>query len=198
MLTFKGRKEDMRLVRGQGQYSSDWNLPGQLHACFLRADRAHAIIRSIDAAAAKRMDGVVVVLDGNDIADAGMRTLPPTVPYAGRDGARILMPERPALARERVRYVGEEIVAVIAETVRQAMDATEQISVEYDDLPPVIGFDAAERIRQHFAGERVYIPRSAADERARRDADIRDRMAAGESVASIARGESRKMSALGT
>jgi carbon-monoxide dehydrogenase large subunit len=143
MLTFRGRKEDMRLVRGQGQYSSDWNLPGQLHACFLRADRGHAMIRSIDAEAAKRMDGVVAVLDGRDIADAGMRTLPPTVPYAGRDGARILMPERPALARERVRYVGEEVVVVIAETVRQAMDATEQISVEYDDLPAVIGFDAA-------------------------------------------------------
>jgi carbon-monoxide dehydrogenase large subunit len=143
MLTFRGRKEDMRLVRGQGQYSSDWNLPGQLHACFLRADRGHAMIRSIDAEAAKRMDGVVAVLDGRDIADAGMRTLPPTVPYAGRDGTRILMPERPALARERVRYVGEEIVVVIAETVRQAMDATEQISVEYDDLPAVIGFDAA-------------------------------------------------------
>jgi carbon-monoxide dehydrogenase large subunit len=143
MLTFKGRKEDMRLVRGQGHYSSDWNLPGQLHARFLRADRGHAMIRSIDAEAAKRMDGVVAVLDGRDIADAGMRTLPPTVPYAGRDGARILMPERPALARERVRYVGEEVVVVIAETVRQAMDATEQISVEYEDLPAVIGFDAA-------------------------------------------------------
>jgi carbon-monoxide dehydrogenase large subunit len=143
MLTFKGRKEDMRLVRGQGQYSSDWNLPGQLHACFLRADRAHAIIRSIDAAAAKRMDGVVVVLDGNDIADAGMRTLPPTVPYTGRGGARILTPEHPSLARERVRYVGEEVVVVIAETIRQAMDATEEIYVDYDDLPPVIGFDAA-------------------------------------------------------
>ena len=64
MLTFKGRKEDKRLVRGQGHYSSDWNLPGQLHACFLRADHAHAVIRSIDAAAARRMDGVVAVLDG--------------------------------------------------------------------------------------------------------------------------------------
>ena len=143
MLTFKGRKEDKRLVRGQGHYSSDWNLPGQLHACFLRADHAHAVIRSIDAAAARRMDGVVAVLDGGDTADTGMSTLPPTVPYAGRDGARILMPERPALARERVRYVGEEIVVVIAETNRQAMDATEQIYVEYEDLPPVIGIDAA-------------------------------------------------------
>jgi carbon-monoxide dehydrogenase large subunit len=143
MLTFKGRKNDIRLVRGQGQYSSDWNMPGQLHACFLRADRAHAAIRSIDAAAAKSMDGVVAVLDRRDIADAGMRTLPPTVPYPGRGGARIPMPERPALARERVRYVGEEVAVVVAETVRQAMDATEQIYVEYDDLPPVIGFDAA-------------------------------------------------------
>src|SRR4029077_18848592 len=81
ILTFKGRKEALRLVRGQGHYTSDWNLPGQLHACFLRADRAHALIRSIDAEAAKRMAGVVAVLDSRDIADAGMRTLPPTVPY---------------------------------------------------------------------------------------------------------------------
>ena len=143
MLKFKGRKEDMRLVRGQGRYSSDWNLPDQLHAHFLRADRAHAAIRSIDTEAAKGMDGVVAVLTGEDIADAGMRTLPPTVPYTGRGGARILMPERPALARERVRHVGEEVVVVIAETASQAMDAVDLIYVEYDDLPPVIGIDGA-------------------------------------------------------
>jgi xanthine dehydrogenase molybdopterin-binding subunit B len=128
MLTFKGRKEDRRLVRGQGQYSSDWNLPGQLHACFLRADRAHAAIRSVDTAAAKRMAGVVAVLDGADLVGAGMHTLPPTMPYPGRDGARILMPERPALAHERVRYVGEEVVLVIAGTVRQAMDAADALT----------------------------------------------------------------------
>ncbi|HET6235632.1 MAG TPA: xanthine dehydrogenase family protein molybdopterin-binding subunit [Acetobacteraceae bacterium] len=143
MLTFKGRKEDMRLVRGQGQYSSDWNLPGQLHACFLRADHAHAAIRSVDTAAAKRIEGVVAVLDGADLVGAGMRTLPPTVPYVGRGGARILMPERPALAQERVRYVGEEVAVVIAETMRQAMDAAECINIEYDDLPAATGIDDA-------------------------------------------------------
>ncbi len=143
MLTFKGRKEDLRLVRGQGQYSSDWNLPDQLHACFVRADRAHAAIRSVDTAAAKRLEGVVAVLDGADLAGAGMRTLPPTVPYTGRGGTRILMPERPALAQDRVRYVGEEVAVVIAETARQAMDAAEAIIVEYDDLPAATGIDAA-------------------------------------------------------
>lgn len=143
MLKFNGRKEDMRLLRGNGMYSSDWNLPGQLHCHFLRADRAHAVIRSIDTEAAKGMDGVVSVLTGADVADAGMRTLPPTVPYTGRGGARILVPERPALARERVRYVGEEVAVVIAETVNQAVDAAEQIYVEYDDLPPVIGINGA-------------------------------------------------------
>src|SRR5262249_9035713 len=112
MLKFNGRKEDMRLVRGQGLYSSDWNLPDQLHAHFLRADRAHAVIRSIDTEAAKGMDGVVSVLTGADIADAGMSTLPPTVPYTGRGGARILVPERPALARDCVRHVGEEVVVI--------------------------------------------------------------------------------------
>ena len=89
------------------------------------------------------MDGVVAVLDGADLIGAGMRTLPPTVPYMGRGGARILMPERPALAQERVRYVGEEVAVVIAETVRQAMDAAECINIDYDDLPAATGIDVA-------------------------------------------------------
>lgn len=143
MLKFNGRKEDTRLLCGQGQYSSDLSLPGQLHGYFLRADRPHAAIRSIDTKAAKDMHGVASVLTGADIADAGMSTLPPTVPYTGRGGARILVPERPALARDRVRHVGEEVVLIIAETVHRAMDAAELIYVEYDDLPPVIGIDRA-------------------------------------------------------
>ena len=73
------------------------------------------------------MDGVVAVLDGGDTADTGMSTLPPTVPYAGRDGARILMPERPTLARERVRYAGEEVVVVLAETTGRPPTPAEHI-----------------------------------------------------------------------
>ncbi|MBV8912003.1 MAG: xanthine dehydrogenase family protein molybdopterin-binding subunit, partial [Acetobacteraceae bacterium] len=123
------------------RYTSDWSMPGQLHARFVRADRAHALIRSLDKQDAVQADGVVAVLDGADVA--GLRTLPPSVPYAGRGGARILVPQRPALARERVRYVGEEIAVVIAETPEQAGDAAELVSVEYEDLPVAATVEAA-------------------------------------------------------
>src|SRR5258707_9487693 len=103
-----GRREDQRLVTGQGRYSADWNLPGQLYASFRRADRAHARIRSIDKSAAEQSPGVVTVLTAPDLAAAGLRSVPPMMPFPGRGGAKILVPERPLLARDRVRFVGEE------------------------------------------------------------------------------------------
>ncbi len=140
---FKGRREDQRLVTGAGRYTADWNLPGQLYAVFLRADRAHAIIRSIDKSAAERAPGVVAVLTARDVADAGFRTLPPSAHFPGRGGMKCLVPERPVLATDRVRYVGEEVAVVVAETREQAADATELIEIDYQDLAPVIGFDIA-------------------------------------------------------
>ena len=141
MLPFSGRREDERLIQGRGRYTSDWTMPGQLHARFVRADRAHAKIRSVDKTAAEQAPGVVAVLDGSDVAD--LRTLPPSVPSPGRGGARILVPERPALASGRVRYVGEEVAVVLAETAQQAADAAELILVDYDDLEAVPGIEAA-------------------------------------------------------
>jgi carbon-monoxide dehydrogenase large subunit len=140
---FKGRREDARLVTGCGRYSDDWNLPGQLHASFRRSDRAHARIRSISTEAAKRVPDVVAVLTGGDIAGAGFRTLQPIVPFPGRGGKRILVPERPVLAQDRVRFVGEEMAVVIAQTRIAARDAADLIAVEFEELPPVIGFDDA-------------------------------------------------------
>lgn len=157
MPPFTGRREDPRLVQGQGRYTSDWNLPGQLHAKFRRADRAHAVIRAIDKRAATGAPGVIAVQHGEDLADAGLHTLPAAMFYPGRGGARILVPERPALARGHVRHVGEEVAVVIADTEHRATDAAELIEIAYDDLPAVVGFDralapGAPAIHPHIAG----------------------------------------------
>lgn len=140
---FSGRREDHRLVTGRGRYTNDVNLPGQLHAAFRRSDRAHAVLRSIDKTAAERVPGVVAVLTGADVADVAFHDLPPIVPFPGRGGQRALVPARPILARDRVRFVGEEVALVIAETRAAAIDAAELIDVQFDDVPVVIGFDAA-------------------------------------------------------
>lgn len=140
---FKGRREDPRLVTGQGRFSNDWNLPGQVHAAFKRADRAHAVIKAIDTTAAKASPGVVAVLTGRDVADAGFTTIPPIHPPPGRGGQSILVPQRPVLARERVRFAGEEVAVVVAETAAAARDAADLIEVEYEDLPVLIGVDNA-------------------------------------------------------
>ncbi|MGH7089141.1 MAG: xanthine dehydrogenase family protein molybdopterin-binding subunit, partial [Stellaceae bacterium] len=142
-ISFKGRREDQRLVTGAGRYTNDWNLPRQAHAVFLRADRAHARIRGIDLNTARRAPGVVAVFTGRDIADAGFLTLAPSAHFPGRGGMKCIVPERPILARERVRFMGEEVAVVVAETRNQAADAAELIEVDYEDLPPVIGFDNA-------------------------------------------------------
>ncbi len=140
---FKGRREDQRLVTGAGRYTADWNLPGQLYAVFCRADRAHAVIRTVDTSAAARAPGVVAVFAGSDVADAGFHTLPPLAHFPGRGGMHLIVPERPVLAQGRVRYAGEEVAVVIAQTREEAADAAELIAVDYEDLPAVIGFDAA-------------------------------------------------------
>jgi carbon-monoxide dehydrogenase large subunit len=140
---FRGRREDMRLLTGRGRYTADHDLPDQLYAVFRRADRAHAIIRKIDTGAAQRAPDVVAVLTAKDMADAGFKTLPPFSPPPGRDGTKPLMPERPYLAHDRVRFAGEEVALVIAESHAAAVDAADLIEIDYDDLQPVIGFDAA-------------------------------------------------------
>jgi aerobic carbon-monoxide dehydrogenase large subunit len=134
----KGRLEDHRMLTGRGRYVSDWNFPGQVHAHFLRSDRAHAEIVSLDAVAALAQPGVLAVYTGNDIAAAGLASLPSAVPVKGRGGSELLKPPRPALAQGRVRFVGEPLAIVIAETAAAAQDAAEAISVEYRDLPAVV------------------------------------------------------------
>src|SRR5213596_1995155 len=96
--SFKGRREDLRLLTGQGKYTSDWNLPGQLYGYFLRSDRAHAEIISIDVKAAQSSLGVVAVLTGADTAKAGFKSTPQIARYPGRGGMLIKVPHRDGLA----------------------------------------------------------------------------------------------------
>jgi len=139
------RREDFRLVAGEGRYTADWNLEGQLHAAFLRADRAHAEIVRLDAARALAHPGVRAVLTGEDAREAGFKSLPNIVTYPGKAGQQLKKPHHPVLAMERVRFVGEPVAMVVADTPGLAEDARELIDVEYRDLPAVATFDAAVR-----------------------------------------------------
>ena len=135
---FKGRREDARLVTGQGRYSADWNFPRQLHAAFLRSDRAHAEIVSLNVKPTLESKGVVAVYTGQDMADAGFKTAPAMVKWPGRGGTQIKVPHRGVLALDRVRFVGQEVAMVVADTAGAAHDALEAIEVEYRDLPAVV------------------------------------------------------------
>src|SRR5438874_951420 len=140
----KGRLEDDRMLTGRGKYVSDWNLPGQAYGHFLRSDRAHADIASLDAAAALAHPGVIAVFTGEDIRTS-LKSLPCALPVKGRGGMELIHPGRPALAQGRVRFTGDAVALVIAESAAAAADAAELINVEYRDRPAVVG--AAEAVQ---------------------------------------------------
>ena len=139
------RREDPRLLKGEGRYTADWNLPGQLYAFFLRSDRPHAEIVSLDATAARARKGVHLVLTGEDYAASGWKSLPGGVTYEGVGGQKQKKPFWPALAGGKVLYVGQPVALVVADSAALAQDASEDIAVEYRELAPVVGFDAAVR-----------------------------------------------------
>ena len=139
----KGRLEDERMLKGAGRYVSDWNLPGQAYGYFLRTDRPHADIVSIDTSAALAMKGVVAVLTGDDVAAAGQKPMPAAAPMKGRGGADQIVPPRYSLSRGRVRYVGEPIALIVAESAALAQDAAEAVAIEYNEHPVVITAEAA-------------------------------------------------------
>ena len=141
---FTGRREDHRFVTGNGRYSADWSLPGELHAAFRRSEIPAARIAEFDIAEAAACPGVHSVLLGSDFAGT-FGTLVPAISYEGRRGSRVVTPERPLLARDRVRFVGEEIALVLADSPALALDAAERIVVEYAALPAAVGFDGALR-----------------------------------------------------
>ena len=135
---YKGRREDYRLLTGRGKYTADHDIAGQAFAYFLRADRAHAKIVRIDTEAARKGDGVLGVLTGADIIAAGWKSPAAMAFFKGIGGSTLRDPFRPALAHERIRFVGEPVALVIAESEYQAQDAAELIEVEYEDLPVIV------------------------------------------------------------
>ena len=130
------RSEDPKLVRGEGRYADDVNAPGQAYAVMVRSRDAHGIIRSIDADAARKMPGVLAVLTAADLAAYGPFKC--TMPLKNRDGSPIRYTPRPALASDKVRFVGDPVACVIAETVDQAKDAAEAVALDVEPLPVVL------------------------------------------------------------
>src|SRR6516225_5966481 len=131
------RTEDPILVRGAGCYTDDIKLPGEAHAVMVRSRIAHGIVKHIDTSAARTMPGVLGVYTGTDLAEYG--TLKCIVPFNNRDGTPMKRPPRPALPTDKVRFVGDPIAFVVAETLLQAKDAAEAVDVEIEPLPAVVG-----------------------------------------------------------
>ena len=137
------RKEDDTLVRGKGKYTDDFNLPGQAYAWIVRSSHAHGIIKGIDTSAAKAMPGVVGVWTGADLASAGYGPYTCGLPLKNRDGTPLLQTNRTALMSDKVRYVGDPVAFVVAETLAQARDAAEAVVLDIEPLPAVTSAEEA-------------------------------------------------------
>jgi aerobic carbon-monoxide dehydrogenase large subunit len=137
------RKEDDTLVRGKGKYTDDFNLPGQSYAWIVRSRHAHGIIRGIDTSAAKNMPGVLGVWTGADLASANYGPFTCGLPLKNRDGSPLLQTNRTALMSDKVRYVGDPVAFVVAETIAQARDAAEAVVLDIDPLPAVTSAEEA-------------------------------------------------------
>ena len=145
------RKEDYRFLTGAGQYTDDINLPNQRYAVFVRSPHAHAAIRSVDTAQAAAMPGVARVFTGTDV-EGKMGGLPCGWLITGTDGQPMKEPPHPILAQGKVRYVGDHVAMVVADTLQQARDAAEAVQVDYDELPAVVDVrDAAKATALHDA-----------------------------------------------
>ena len=130
------RSEDPKLVRGEGCYADDFNRPGQIYAVIVRSREAHGILRAISTDAAKAMPGVLGIYTAADLSAYG--PLKCNMPLKSRDGSPIRYTPRTALAGDKVRYVGDPVVCVVAETVSQAKDAAEAVAIDIDPLPVVL------------------------------------------------------------
>ena len=113
------RAEDPVLLRGEGMYSDDWNLPGQAYCWIVRSPYAHGIIRGIDTEAARAVPGVLAVYTAADLEAGGIGPLPARQVMNNRDGTPMLQPVRHVLATDKVRHVGEAVAAVIGESARR-------------------------------------------------------------------------------
>jgi len=131
------RFEDQRLLRGEGRFHNDVNVPGQTHAVIVRSTHAHARIRSIDTGAALASPGVVAVFTGADLARDNLGTMQMTLKRKRPDGSPMFASPHRGLTADRVRYVGDPVAMVIAETLAQAEDAAERLRIDYEPLPSV-------------------------------------------------------------
>ncbi len=137
------RIEDAALLTGGGRFIDDINLPGQAHAYFVRSPYAHAKIIGIDAGAALAEPGVIAVFTGADLVRDNIGAMINTAPVKNRDGAPLFVPDYPAIATDTVRYAGETVAVIIAETAIEAADAAELLEVDYEALPAVTRTPAA-------------------------------------------------------
>jgi carbon-monoxide dehydrogenase large subunit len=137
------RMEDRALVEGHGVYTDDVTLDRQTHLLFLRSTQAHAKIVSIDTAAARAMPGVLLVVTGAELTAAGVRHLPANPFLKRADGKPCASSPRLPLADKLVRFVGETVAAVVADSIAAARAAVEAINVEYEELPALPGIAAA-------------------------------------------------------
>jgi len=142
------RKEDQRFITGRGQYTDDINRAGQSYAFFVRSPHAHANLRAIDTSAALKAPGVLAVLTGADIAADKIGGLICGWMIKSKDGSPMRAGAHPALAQGKVRYVGDHVAVVIAESLAQARDAAELVSVDYDVLPAVVDLAKAQAASQ--------------------------------------------------
>jgi carbon-monoxide dehydrogenase large subunit len=153
------RREDYRFLTGAGQYTDDINPDHHVHAYFLRSPHAHARIRNVDTAKAKAAPGVVAIYTGGDLT--GVNGLPCGWLITGTDGKPMNEPPHPVLAQGKVRYVGDPVALVIAESPSQAKDAAELVTVDYEVLPAVVNcVDAlkpgAPQIHDQAPGNKCY------------------------------------------
>jgi carbon-monoxide dehydrogenase large subunit len=139
------RKEDQRFITGLGHYTDDLTRPGQTYAVFVRSPHAHAKIKKLDTAQAARMPGVVGILTGKELAADKLGGLICGWMVLSKDGSPMKAAPHPALAVDAVRYVGDHVAIVIAETYGQAKDAAEKVSVDYQEMPAVTDGAAALR-----------------------------------------------------
>src|SRR5689334_20570688 len=137
------RQEDPTLLQGQGRYTDDVNLPNAAHAVMVRSQVAHGVIKGIDIAEAKKMPGVLGVWTGADLNAAGYGALKTLIPVPNRDGTPMKTPTRPSLATDKVRFVGDPVAFVVAETLAEAKDAAEAVMVDIEALPAVTDARAA-------------------------------------------------------
>ncbi len=155
------RKEDRRFITGLGRYTDDMTVPGMKHAMFVRSPHAHAKINGIDKSAALAVPGVIDVLDGEQLTEDGIGSLICGWMIHSKDGSPMNMGDWRPLATGKVRYVGDAVAIVVADTKAAAREAAEALAVDYEELPAVTSMEAAQAdgaplIHDNAPGNQIY------------------------------------------